>query len=206
MTRLNTDRNAATPSLAPASDCYEPYRGKRTLDLLAASTGCALFAPLVVIISVATLFEDGGPVLFFQTRLGRRRADFEIIKFRSMRHHRVTRIGQWLRRTGLDELPQFVNVLRGDMSVVGPRPLTSHDLQRLGWTDARLDWRFAAKPGITGLSQLLAGRGARHSRRLDRLYLQRQSAWVDAKLLALSFAVNVVGKGRIRRMLRGVSD
>lgn len=205
MTQLDTDQIAATPSSAPASDRYQPYRGKRAFDLLAAGTACTLFAPLAVIISVATLLEDGGPVLFFQARLGRQRTDFEIIKFRSMRHHRVTRVGQWLRRTGLDELPQFINVWRGDMSVVGPRPLTSHDLQRLGWTGAQLDWRFTAKPGITGLSQLLAGRGARASRRLDRVYLKRQSAWLDAQLLVWSFAVNVIGKGRIRRMLTSVS-
>jgi lipopolysaccharide/colanic/teichoic acid biosynthesis glycosyltransferase len=204
MSRLNTDQIAATASSAPAFDHYAPYRGKRALDLLAAGTACALFAPLTTLIAVATLLEDGGPVLFFQARLGRRRTDFEIVKFRSMRGHQVTRVGQWLRRTGLDELPQLVNVWRGEMSAVGPRPLTSQDLQRLGWTGADLDWRFAAKPGITGLSQLLAGRGARATRRLDRLYLKRQSAWLDAQLLAWSFAVNVFGKGRIRRILRRV--
>jgi lipopolysaccharide/colanic/teichoic acid biosynthesis glycosyltransferase len=205
MTPSNTAPIAAAPSSVPASDPYQPYRGKRAFDLLAAGTACTLFAPLAAVISFATLLEDGAPVLFFQTRLGQQRADFRIIKFRSMRHQRVTRIGRWLRRTGLDELPQFLNVWRGDMSVVGPRPLTSPDLKRLGWTGADLDWRFAAKPGITGLSQLLARRSSRSSRRLDRLYLKRQSPWLDAQLVAWSFAVNVVGKGRIRRLLRSLS-
>jgi lipopolysaccharide/colanic/teichoic acid biosynthesis glycosyltransferase len=95
-----------------------------------------------------------------------------------------------------------VNVVRGEMSVVGPRPLTSQDVERLGWAGTDHDWRFAAKPGITGLSQLLAGRGARASERLDRLYLRRQSLLLDLQLVALSFAVNIAGKRKIRRYLQ----
>jgi len=76
-------------------------------------------------------------------------------------------VGQWLRRTRIDELPQFVNVYRGAMSLLGPRPLVSRDIERLGWPDAGHDWRFAATPGITGLSPLLASRGSRASERLD---------------------------------------
>ena len=102
----------------------------------------------------------------------------------------------------VDELPQFVNVYRGDMSVVGPRPLTAQDVERLGWNGPQFDWRFGAKPGITGLSQLLAGRGAAASRRLDRLYLRRQDPMLDLQLVALSFAVNLVGKHRLRRLMR----
>ena len=108
--------------------------------------------------------------------------------------------GRWLRRTGIDEVAQFLNVCRGEMSVVGPRPLTSEDLSRLGWTDARTDWRFATRPGITGLSQLFGGRGARTSLRLDRLYLKRQSVTLDLQLIALSFAANIVGKRTVRRL------
>jgi len=107
-----------------------------------------------------------------------------------------------MRETGVDELPQFVNVLRGEMSVVGPRPLTDHDINRLGWAGPSHDWRFSVKPGITGLSQLLAGRGARATERFDRLYLQRQSLSLDLRLIALSFAVNVAGKKQVRRWIR----
>jgi undecaprenyl phosphate N,N'-diacetylbacillosamine 1-phosphate transferase len=96
----------------------------------------------------------------------------------------------------------MVNVWRGEMSLVGPRPLTESDIQRLGWSDPQLDWRFQVKPGITGLSQLLAGRGASASRRLDRLYLKRQSATLDLQLIAVSFAVNLIGKPAVRRWLR----
>ena len=86
-----------------------------------------------------------------------------------MRDGKVTRVGRWLRQTGLDELPQLVNIYRGEMSVVGPRPLTPEDVERLGWNASHFDWRFGSKPGITGLSQLLSGRGVAASRRLKRL-------------------------------------
>jgi lipopolysaccharide/colanic/teichoic acid biosynthesis glycosyltransferase len=179
-----------------------PYSGKRALDVIASGAACAVFAPAAAAVTLATWLEDGGPPLFLQTRVGRRRQPFTIFKFRSMRNQQVSRVGRWLRRTGIDELPQFLNVCRGEMSVVGPRPLTGEDLQRLGWTEARTDWRFAVKPGITGLSQLFGGRGARASLRLDRLYLQRQSLSLDVQLIALSFAANVVGKRTLRRVVR----
>jgi len=178
------------------------YTGKRALDVLAAGTACAVFAPVVVGVTLAVWLEDGGPPLFSQSRVGQSRNPFTLLKFRSMRKAQVTRVGQWLRRTGIDELPQFVNVVRGEMSVVGPRPLTSQDVERLGWAGPDHDWRFAARPGITGLSQLLAGRGVRASERLDRLYLRRQSLLLDLQLIALSFAVNIAGKRKVRRFLR----
>jgi lipopolysaccharide/colanic/teichoic acid biosynthesis glycosyltransferase len=180
----------------------DSYRGKRAFDLLLAGSACIVFAPLVAAVTMATIIEDGGPGLFFQPRIGRDRRPFEILKLRSMRAGRVTRVGQWLRRTGLDELPQFVNVCRGEMSVVGPRPLTVDDVQRLDWSESTLDWRFSGKPGITGLSQLLARGGARVSRRPDRLYLRRQSPMLDLQLVAWSLVVNVIGKRRVRRVMR----
>ncbi|HEY7640380.1 MAG TPA: sugar transferase [Steroidobacteraceae bacterium] len=178
------------------------YPGKRALDVLVAGTACAAFAPLVAGVAVATWLEDNGSPLFAQRRVGRERRPFTILKLRSMREQRVTRVGRWLRRTGLDELPQFVNVLRGEMSMVGPRPLTQQDVNRLGWHDAPHDWRFAASPGITGLSQLLAQPTPRSARRLDRLYLQRQSLLLDLRIIALSFAVNVAGKRNVRHWVR----
>lgn len=178
------------------------YAGKRALDVLVAGTACAAFAPLVAGIAVATWLEDSGSPLFAQSRVGRERHPFTILKLRSMREQRVTRVGRWLRRTGVDELPQFVNVLRGEMSVVGPRPLTQQDIDRLGWQTVPHDWRFAVNPGITGLSQLLARPTPRAARRLDRLYLRRQSLSLDLRLIAFSFAVNLAGKRTVRRWLR----
>jgi undecaprenyl phosphate N,N'-diacetylbacillosamine 1-phosphate transferase len=180
------------------------YPNKRLLDVLVSGTACLALAPIVAGVSLATWLEDQGPLFFLQSRIGAQRRPFTILKFRSMHAGRVTRIGRWLRETGVDELPQFINVLRGDMSVVGPRPLTEQDLTRFGWASSSHDWRFEAKPGITGLSQLLAGRGARASERIDRLYLQRQSLSGDLQLIALSFAVNLAGKRNMRRWLRAI--
>ena len=179
----------------------QSYLGKRTFDLIAAGTACLIFAPLATVIAIATWSEDGGSPLFMQTRVGHERRPFTVFKFRTMRDQKVTRVGRWLRQTGLDELPQFINVWRGEMSVIGPRPLTDEDVRRLGWADRDHDWRFAARPGITGLSQLLAGRSAPYSRRLERLYLRRQSFLFDVRLVALSFAVNLVGKRVVRTWL-----
>jgi undecaprenyl phosphate N,N'-diacetylbacillosamine 1-phosphate transferase len=184
-------------------DAVKPYPGKRALDVLVAGAACAAIAPLVAGIAVATWLEDSGSPLFAQSRVGRERHPFTILKLRSMREQRVTRVGRWLRRTGIDELPQFVNVLRGEMSVVGPRPLTQQDVDRLGWHEAPHDWRFAVNPGITGLSQLLAGPASRSTRRLDRLYLQRQSLLLDLRIIALSFAVNLAGKRNVRHWVKG---
>src|SRR6185503_7239234 len=101
---------------------------KRLLDVAGALAGLAVFAPVMAAIALAILLDDGRPILFRQVRVGRRRQPFEILKFRSMRDGRVTRAGRVLRATGLDEIVQFVNILRGEMSAVGPRPLTQEDV------------------------------------------------------------------------------
>jgi undecaprenyl phosphate N,N'-diacetylbacillosamine 1-phosphate transferase len=182
------------------------YRGKRTLDLVIAGTAFLVFAPAAAAVTIAIWLDDHGLPLFTQPRIGNARRAFKILKFRSMRDAQVTRVGEWLRCRGIDELPQFINVWRGDMSVVGPRPLTIHDIERLGWDDAPHDWRFSVKPGITGISQLLAGKGSRSSERLERLYLHRQGLWLDLRLICLSLAVNIVGKRKIRRWMRRVAE
>lgn len=178
------------------------YRGKRAVDLAFAGAASLVFAPAIVGIALAVRLEDGGPSFFTQSRVGEARRQFRIVKFRTMREGAVTRVGSWLRRTGLDELPQFVNVCRGEMSVVGPRPLTSEDIARLNWGSSLHDWRFSVRPGITGLAQLVGGRDARHSARLDRIYLRTQGVALDARMVALSFIANLVGKPLVRELLR----
>jgi lipopolysaccharide/colanic/teichoic acid biosynthesis glycosyltransferase len=174
---------------------------KRILDLFGAAGGLLVFSPLMAAISAAVWLEDGGPVLFCQVRLGRDRRPFTILKFRSMRDGEVTRIGRVIRATGLDELPQFVNILRGDMSAVGPRPLTAADVERLGWTTPEHDFRWRSRPGLTGLAQMAGATSARAALALDRAYLERYSLLLDCQLIALSFAVNAFGKTRVRAYL-----
>lgn len=178
------------------------YRGKRVLDITFAVTACIVFAPVIAVIMLAIWLEDRGSPFFTQTRVGQGRKTFRVLKFRTMRDGFATRVGRWLRQTGLDELPQFVNVCRGEMSIVGPRPLTLEDITRLDWSSECHDWRFAMKPGITGIAQLAGGRSAQHSSRLDRLYLRQQCAALDLRMIAASFITNIVGKTTVRRWMR----
>jgi len=177
--------------------------GGRLLDLALATIGVALFGPAVAVIALAIRLEDGGPSFFVQERIGRGRRPFAVLKLRSMGDGEVTRIGRWIRATGLDETTQFLNVLRGEMSVVGPRPLTEADVHRLGWDGPEHDPRFALPPGITGLAQLFAVPGVASSRALDEAYARDRGAWLDLKIVAASFVVNIVGKSRVKAALRG---
>ena len=175
---------------------------KRLFDLAATALAGVVFAPAMPWIAAAIAFDDGLPLLFAQERIGRDRRAFRVLKLRTMRDGRVTRVGRWLRATGLDELPQFVNVARGEMSVVGPRPLTSADVTRLGWDAREHDARFAVRPGIVGLAQIVGGRSARHTARLDALYARRASLRLDASLVVLGFVANLLGKDAMRRLSR----
>ena len=175
---------------------------KRACDVAGALAGLAVFAPAMALIAIAIVADDGGPILFRQVRVGRRRRPFEILKFRSMRDGRVTRVGRRLRATGLDEIVQFVNILRGEMSAVGPRPLTAEDVERLGWKGPDADFRWELRPGLTGVAQLLGATSARESLEHDRVYAANPSLALDVACIALSFAVNAFGKARVRQWIR----
>ena len=177
-------------------------RAQRAFDVIGASAGLLVFSPAIIVIAVAVLLDDGWPLFFTQERLGHRRRPFQIIKFRTMRDGQVTRVGRLLRATGLDEVPQFVNILRGEMSAVGPRPLTAADVARLGWNTAAYDFRWECRPGLTGLAQLLGARADADGLEFDRIHAGSWSAVRDCQLIAWSFAVNAFGKNRIRRWLR----
>jgi lipopolysaccharide/colanic/teichoic acid biosynthesis glycosyltransferase len=137
--------------------------------------------------------------------MGFRKRPFPIYKFRTMRDGRITRIGRVLRTTGLDEIPQLINVLRGDMSFVGPRPLTPADVTRLGWDGHAHALRWSVGPGITGLAQLYAGRGARLSWFLDRRYVESRRPRLDVAIIALTLVIALIGKRRVRGWLRRYS-
>jgi lipopolysaccharide/colanic/teichoic acid biosynthesis glycosyltransferase len=175
---------------------------QRAFDVAGALAGLLVFAPAMALIAAAIRLDDGGPVLFRQTRLGYRRRVFDIVKFRTMRDQRVTRVGRLLRATGLDEVPQFINILRGEMSAVGPRPLTQEDVVRFGWTGREHDFRWECRPGLTGLAQLTGARANAEALAWDRVHADGWSAWLDCQLIAWSFAVNAFGKARIQRLLR----
>jgi lipopolysaccharide/colanic/teichoic acid biosynthesis glycosyltransferase len=195
---------------------------KRLFDASLSAAGLIVSAPLWCVIPIAIKLEDGGPVFFPQERVGLDGRVFLALKFRSMRPDaetltgpvqatendpRVTRVGRALRATAMDELPQLVNILRGDMSFVGPRPL------RPGEVDVRGDGqlvaleeipgykeRHAVRPGLTGLTQVYAPRDiSRTSKfRLDRLYMRRAGFWLDVRLIVLSFWITGRGQWEAR--------
>jgi undecaprenyl phosphate N,N'-diacetylbacillosamine 1-phosphate transferase len=177
-------------------------RLKRAFDVAGASAGVLVFAPVAALAAIAVYLEDGWPVLFRQERVGHRRQLFCILKIRTMRDGRTTRVGRVLRATGLDEITQFVNILRGQMSAVGPRPLTASDVERFGWTDPEFDFRWSTKPGLTGLAQIVGPSSRAEALELDRAYVASWRPLLDYGLIALSFAVNVLGKTRVQRLLR----
>ena len=123
---------------------------KRAFDVAGSCAGLLVFAPVMAVVIPAVFIDDGRPILFRQRRLGRYRRPFSILKIRTMRDGSPTRVGRILRATGLDEIPQFINILSGEMSAVGPRPLTESDVARLGWTGPDFDSRWDVKPGLTG--------------------------------------------------------
>ena len=194
--------DVAPPSLGPA-DRF----AKRTLDVLVAGVGLALMAPVLVAIAVIVRVTSEGPVLFRQQRIGRGGRPFTIYKFRTMvvdaekqrdelaernavdgpifKLHmdpRVTRAGAVLRPSSLDELPQLLNVLKGDMSLVGPRPFTTPESNQIGGWAAR---RFDVRPGVTGLWQVSGRNDLPYDelQRLDYSYVASWSLWWDLRIL-----------------------
>jgi len=174
---------------------------KNIFDWLLAIISLFILSGPFILISLVILILDGKPVLFRQKRLGQNKRAFLIYKFRTMKEGKITRFGHLLRQTGIDELPQIFNIFQGEMSIVGPRPLTLSDIQRLKWDDTNHSLRWKIKPGITGLAQLYGGRGAKVSWLMDKTYIKQVSPSMDIKIIFLSFIVNLLGKRRVRQFL-----
>lgn len=193
----------ATQPKQPAAVTAPTYVSsiKPAADRVAALAGLIILAPLLAIIAAVVLCASGRPILFRQQRIGHHFRPFTIVKFRTMRDNKVTGIGGILRQTGLDELPQLWNILRGDMSWIGPRPLTEQDIQRLGWQRPYYRRRWHAKPGITGLAQLYGGVGRKVTWLCDQAYIRNTSAFADAKILLASLLICILGKRRVRRRI-----
>ena len=178
---------------------------KRVFDVTCAALGLVLLSPLLAVISLAVMLDCGGPVIFRQRRRGFNGREFKIYKFRTMNvledgntirqaqrnDHRVTRLGRILRATSIDELPQLINVLLGNMSLVGPRPhAIAHD-DEFTSSIAKYAFRHHVKPGITGWAQVHGLRGAAAELKLmkqrieyDLLYINNWSFWLDLRIIA----------------------
>jgi lipopolysaccharide/colanic/teichoic acid biosynthesis glycosyltransferase len=191
---------------------------KRVLDVALSGVGLCLSSPLWALLAAMIKLEDGGPVFYSQSRVGEGGRVFRVWKFRSMipdaeryvgavqaseNDPRVTRIGRLMRATAMDELPQLWNIFVGDMSFVGPRALRPGEIEVLGSgaLEALEDVpgyaeRCLVRPGLTGVAQIHAARDItrRHKFRYDRLYIARQSFWLDVRLIATSFWITFRGK------------
>jgi lipopolysaccharide/colanic/teichoic acid biosynthesis glycosyltransferase len=182
------------------------------MDIAAASAGLLVLAVLLPFAWLAIVVEDRGPLLYRQTRLGKYSRPFTILKLRTMRmtpetdqrqtdagDHRITRVGAILRKLHIDELPQAWNILRGDMSVIGPRPEQPAYVALLQQSIDFYNTRLSVRPGLTGWAQVNSGyddgvRGAHTKLSYDLYYIKRQSAALDLLILARTvFAVLSLG-------------
>ena len=179
----------------------------RGLSVVASAVGLVLLAPFLALIAILVKLDSPGPVFFVQKRVGRGGREFDLIKFRTMKHvddrksewvrdntDRITRVGRWLRRFRLDELPQFVNVLRGDMNLVGPRPHPVCNYKLFLEHIPYYGLRECARPGITGWAQVQYGYAnsleeETEKMRYDLYYIKHRSLWLDLKILIKTLRV-----------------
>lgn len=199
-----------------------PLVFKRLLDIVGSSTLLVLLAPIYLVVAMLIKLDSCGPVLFIQERVGLNKRKFQMYKFRTMvanaekeqsdlenfneadgpvfkikNDPRVTRLGKYLRKASLDELPQLLNVLKGDMSLVGPRPLTIRDYR--GFDEDWLRRRFSVRPGITCLWQINGRSSASFQEwmKLDMRYIDNWSFWLDLEILAKTVPAVLRGSGAV---------
>jgi len=174
---------------------------KRTFDISFSLIALLVFIiPVIAVILIIVIFEKH-PIIFYQKRIGLHKNPFKILKFQTLVNNLPTKTGKILRKTGLDELPQFINVLKGDMSIVGPRALTNYDIERLKWDSEFHKIRWNCKPGITGYAQIYGGQNKKTSWFWDIKYMKTNSMLKDFTVICISFLMNIFGKPRIRRLI-----
>jgi lipopolysaccharide/colanic/teichoic acid biosynthesis glycosyltransferase len=214
----NSSPGIATPREGPAvRPAKAGYALKWPLEAALAAIGLLMLAPVCLVVAAAIWLDDRGEVFIRQTRVGRGGVPFGVLKFRTMHpvvqldvHRqatvvdtRITRVGRLLRATAVDEIPQLLNVLRGEMSFVGPRALLPQEIE----VDPKSHYRriedvpnyhirILVTPGLTGLAQVYAPRDISRQRKFkyDALYVRRMSLWLDVRLIVLSIFISVTGR------------
>lgn len=190
-------------------------RVKRICDVIFGGLALLLLLPILVLFAIVIRLESPGGVFYKQARVGLFNKEFEVIKFRSMRSDaesngaqwaqkddpRVTRIGKFIRRTRIDELPQLINVLKGEMSLIGPRPERDVFIRELEQSIPYYRFRHSVKPGITGLAQVKYPYGAsvedaEWKHRYDLYYIKNHDLWMDIKIAFLTFKTVLFAKGQ----------
>ena len=179
---------------------------KRTMDIVLCSLAMVVAAPIMLVVALAIKLEDGGPVFFRQKRMTRGGREFDILKFRSMivdaekyagavlatdNDPRITKVGRFIRATRLDELPQLLNILKGDMSIVGPRPERKVLAQEIARELPEFDYRLKVRGGLTGYAQIYGkyNTSAYDKLRLDLMYIENYSLLLDIKLIVMTLRI-----------------
>lgn len=187
---------------------YEVYF-KRIIDVVLSGISIATLSPFLLVIAIAIKIDSPGPVLFIQDRVGKYKVPFKMFKFRTMltfensyypngkqiaNYDRITKIGKILRKTSLDELPQLINILIGDMSLVGPRPTLSYQVEKYDQTEMK---RLNVKPGLTGLAQICGRNGISWEKKIlfDLQYIKSISFLRDARIILKTFSVVLQSEG-----------
>jgi lipopolysaccharide/colanic/teichoic acid biosynthesis glycosyltransferase len=189
--------------------------GGRAVSLVASVLGMIGLVPLFALIALAIKLDSRGPVFFIQPRLGLRGRRFNLIKFRTMHpshgrtsewvrdnSDRITRVGAWLRKFRLDELPQFINILRGDMSFVGPRPHPVSNYELFSENIPYYSLRSMVRPGVTGWAQIRYGYANNleeetEKMRYDLYYIKHMSLWLDLRILFETVKIVLFGHGEV---------
>lgn len=179
---------------------------KRLMDIVLSGVGLLVMSPIMLIVALAIKIEDGGPVFYRQRRATRDFREFDILKFRSMivdaekggevipavgRDPRITKVGRVIRAARVDELPQILNILKGDMSIVGPRPERLEHVKKYSEEVPEFGYRLKVKGGLTGYAQIYGkyNTGAYDKLRLDLMYIEQYSIWLDIKLILMTLRI-----------------
>jgi len=212
----------AQGSLISPTIAFTPPPGyvlKRPLESALAFAGLLLLLPVCLVVALLVWLDDRGPVFIRQVRVGRFGMPFGVLKFRTMHHRgpaavhrqatvndsRITRVGRILRATALDEIPQLVNVMQGEMSFVGPRALLPREIEVDPQSRARYHRiedipnyhvRISVRPGLTGLAQVYAPRDISRQKKFkyDALYARKMNLWLDLRLIAVSIFISLTGR------------
>lgn len=160
-----------------------------------------VLSPLILLTLIAVWLWDRDAPVFIQERVGLERELFFVYKIRTMRKGKITGIGRVLRKTGIDELPQLFNIVKGEMNFVGPRPLTQADITRLKWDSPDHTSRWDVRPGITGMAQLVNVCDAQVSWDCDMEYIRTRSIKTDLSILWKSFLVPIIGKQKAKQFI-----
>lgn len=154
--------------------------------------------PFIIPLYLLVLLFNGYPLFFVQDRVGKNRESFTIYKLRTMKVNKITPVGRLIRKFGLDETPQLINILKGDMFFIGPRPLTKSDIARLGWDTSEFDIRWTVPPGLTGLSQLSPICSKENTWMLDNQYCKNRSIKLDFTIICKTIITIFKGKTEVR--------